>query len=90
MAFSQSNEKTDVMGNYVLKIIDCNFASVTAGEVITGLSNVVGSWYQPNVSDDHGINYNNYSDAGSTAKPGSVYIDGVTSDDTGQLFAIGN
>jgi len=89
MAFSSSKDVDITIGNYRGVVIDCNFAGVTGAEIKTGLASVKFAVYVPATSDDHGITYLNYSDAGSTVLGGSVYVDGVTSNDTGKLLVIG-
>lgn len=89
MAFSATKTINSVFGNLIVKVYDLNFDSVTAGEVKTGMGDVIFASYIPATSDKHGIVYHNYSDTGSTRAAGSVYIDGVTSSDTGKLFVIG-
>ena len=77
------------LGNVKAKIFNLTFTSVTGGKISTGLEQVLFASYAPATSDDHGIVYVNYSDAGSTASLGDVYVDGVTQNDTGKLFVIG-
>lgn len=89
MALTTSKTSDVSMGNKKAIVIDLTFTSVTGGEVKTGLSQVDFASYSPATSDDHGIVYVNYSDTGSTVSGGSVYVDGVTSNDTGKLFVFG-
>lgn len=77
------------LGNVKCKIFDLTFTSVTGAKVSTSFENVLVAIYIPATSDKHGITYVNYSDAGSTQSFGDVYVDGVTSDDTGKLLVIG-
>ena len=77
-------------GAFTFRKIGLTFTGVTGAEISTGLSNVIGAWYQPNGTDDHGIVYLNSASASTTEDDlGSVYIDSVTSDDTGFLYAYG-
>jgi len=78
------------LGAVKLKIIKCTFTSVTGGEVKSGFGQVIGAIYQPETSDDHGVVYMNSASASATEDDfGSVYVDGVTSDDVGYLYIIG-
>ena len=79
-----------VAGNVKRKYFDLTFTSVTGGEVKTGLSNVYFAVYVPSTTEDAGIVYLNSASASATEDDfGSVYIDGVTSDDTGYLMVEG-
>ena len=77
------------LGNAAAKVFDLTFTGVTGGKIPTGFGQVLFASYVPSTSDDHGIVYVNYSDAGTTTSFGDVYIDGVTSNDTGKLLVIG-
>lgn len=90
MALAIVRDQVITLGNANLHIIKCTFTGVTGGLIQTGMANVLAAWYSPRTSDDHGIVYPNFSDAGSTASAGDVYVDGVTSGDVGYLMVIGN
>lgn len=89
LSVSKDHANEELMGRKRVLFFDLTFTGVTGGEVKTGLANVVFAQYSPNKTDDHGVAYRNFSDAGSTAAAGSVYVDGVTSGDTGRLMVIG-
>jgi len=89
MAFTATQKEHNVFGSLKVKIFDLDFDSVTGGKISTGFNTVLYANYVPGVSDDHGIVYVNYSDAGTTASEGDVYVDAVTSDDTGKLLVFG-
>ena len=81
------------LGAFKVKILNVTAgASDTAMAVtkaLTGLTNVAFASYSPSTDDNHGIVYLNFSDAGSTASNGAVYIDSVANSNTGSLFIIG-
>jgi len=89
MAITSSRIHRDVLGSAYIEIHDITFTGVTGGAVVTGLGRVIGSQFQPTSHDNHGIVYDNYSDTGSTAKDGTVYIDSVQNGGTGKLLVIG-
>ena len=89
MAFSATTTKKTVVGDIRLHIFAVNFAGVTGAELKTGLTNVMSAHFSPAVTEEAALVYLNYSDTGSTAAPGSVYIDGVTSNDTGVVTVFG-
>jgi len=55
----------------------------------TGFNNIIDAQYTPHTSDDHGIIYKNYEDAGSTTSFGDIYIDSITASDEGTLRVVG-
>lgn len=78
------------VGRMKAKIFDVTFgAADTSGEIKTGLSNIQWANWMPRSSDDHGIMYLNFSDAGTTAAKGSVFIDSISNDDEGKLLVLG-
>ena len=89
MALTTSKIREDYIGGIKLQIHDLTFTSVTGGRISTGLNNVLAAIYVPSTSDDHGITYSNFSDAGSTSSFGDVYVDAVTQNDTGKLIVFG-
>lgn len=89
MALTTNEIDHDVEGSKIRKVIELTFTGVTGGKVVTGLQNVVSAVYQPTKTDDHGYVKRNSSDASGTFEAGSVYVDGVTSGDTGDLIVSG-
>lgn len=90
MAITNAKTMDEYVGQKKHQVFTVTFTSVTEGAVATGLDNVIFANFVNNTSEDDGIVYMNYSDAGSTAAKGQVYIYGVTSNDVGTLFVIGN
>jgi hypothetical protein len=90
MAFSSTVKKHDVIGTMQVKIIACDFASVTTGLVKTGFSNVFAAVFSNGVTEAQGLVKLNRNAADDAAEVGSVNISGVTSNDTGDLIVFGN
>ena len=90
-AFSYSRTYNGQLGGMQFHIYSLNFASVTGGVVLTGLSNAAHADLMNGVSDDSGILYLNCANAACASRVnGSISIESVTSSDTGSLFVIGN
>lgn len=90
MALTITKKAQGTFGPKTIIIYDLYFNGVTGGEIDTGLYNVSFADYSPRTSDDQGIVYPNYGDAGTTTEGGSVYVDSVTNGDYGRLMVIGN
>ncbi len=89
MAFSSSKLREENVGTLKLQVYDVNFASVTEGHVKSGFNNVVGAWFNNEVSEAQGLVVPNKDSAGSATEFGGVRVSGVTSSDTGKLFVLG-
>ena len=63
-------------------------ASDTSMTIPTGFANVVFASFVSTVDDAHDT-YLNYSDAGSTAALGTVYLDNIANSGTGTLLVLG-
>jgi hypothetical protein len=88
MAFSYTIKSRDVVGTKQKMVFDVNFASVTSGHIVTGLSNVVEATFNNDVSEDGKLEINR--DSGDTATEyGSVLLNGFTADDTGTVTVYG-
>ena len=68
-ALTATKDYGDVFGSKQMQTWSLTFTSVTGGAVSTGLNDVIFAAYSPSTSDDHGIVYLDYSDAGSTVDP---------------------
>lgn len=88
MAFSHSLVDRQMVGGLVMEIHDLNFASVTEGIIRTGLSDVLSAVFNNEVTEDQGLVKRNTSTGSDTAN-GAVFINGVTSSDTGRLVVHG-
>ena len=76
-------------GNVKAKVFDVSIgASDTSAQVKTGLQNVLMSIYVSKVDDAFDI-YDNYSDAGSTAAFGTVFLNNLANSAVGKLLVIG-
>lgn len=89
MAFSATKVYEGNIGGKKYQVYDLNFASVTEGLTSTGFNRVDFASFNNDVTETDGLLKTNFSDA-STASNGDVFINGVTSDDTGKLFVIGS
>jgi hypothetical protein len=89
MAFSSSVVKHDVIGSMQVKIVSCNFASVTTGLVKTGFSQVFAAVFNNGTTEAQGLVKINRNAADDGAEVGSVNVSGVTSNDVGQLIVFG-
>lgn len=89
MALSATRKEIFPVGNHICAIYDLSFASVTGAALVTGMNNVLFASYSPRTSDNHGIVYPNFSDTGTTAAPGTIYVDSVTANDYGRLMVVG-
>lgn len=88
--FSATKQKTLKMGGAYAIIYEVDFASVTAGTIVTGLNRVIFAHFTNEVTDDHGITNKNSATASVTEDdPGQVHISAVTSSDTGSVLIIG-
>lgn len=89
MALTTVKDADFPAGPKKFQIFDLTFgASDTAGEVKTGLSNVSYAAFISTTDDAHDT-YLNFSDAGSTAAAGSVYLNNVANSAVGKLLVIG-
>lgn len=89
MAFSATLVSSTPVGNKIEQVYSVNFASVTEGQVKTGLNNVEFAVFVNEVSDDQGIVQRNKNSAGNATEFGGVRISSVTSSDTGTLLVKG-
>lgn len=89
MAFSSEKLREESVGALKLQIYNVNFASVTEGQIKTGLNNVVAAMFQNEVTEGQGIVQRNKNSAGSATEFGGVRVSGVTSSDTGCLMVWG-
>jgi hypothetical protein len=89
MAFSYSKLQEQVIGGLRLQVYSVNFASVTAGHIKSGLSNVIHAHLNNAVSDDQGIVKPNKASGGGADEKGGIDISSVTSNDTGTMLVIG-
>ncbi len=88
MALVSSKTSHITMGNVIARTFDLTFTGVTSAEVKTGLGQIHFATYASTLDDAYDI-YANYSDAGTTRKVGSVFINNVGAGATGKLFVIG-
>ena len=89
MAFSKSKSTEQLVGLNKLQVFDLNFASVTSGDVVTGLDHIYSAVFNNQTSEAQGIVVPNVDTDGTTSKPGAIHISGVTASDLGQLTVIG-
>ena len=89
MATTVTNQKNGQIGNRVAITATLTAGSSdTAITFATGLANVDFAVFVPTTDEAHDI-YLNYSDAGSTAAAGTIYINNVGNSDAGNIFVIG-
>lgn len=90
MAFSSTRQRRELFGGLAVEIYEVDFASVTAGTVVSGLKKIFHAQYTPETTDDHGVVNKNSASASATEDDlGSCHISGVTSSDTGTLILFG-
>lgn len=80
MAFSSALKSRSIAGNVIMECYTVSFASVTSGDVSTGISDIHSAQFQNEVSEGQGI----------LVRSGQkVSLSGVTSNDTGTLLVVG-
>lgn len=90
MAFSSSVVKHDIFGTTQVKIINCDFAAVTAGHIKTGFGNVFAAHVNNEVTEGDGKAAINKASDGSAAEAGSVNLTGFTANDVATITVFGN
>lgn len=83
MTFSYTIKRRTVIGNLRLIIGTWNAASVTSGNILTGLNEIEFSDVVNKVSE------NDNAKIDDTSTGGTIAMTGVTSNDTGTFFAMG-
>ena len=89
MAISSTKVSEYVAGGQKHQIWNVTFASVTEGGIRTGLNQVLHANITEKTTEGQGIVHKNFSDNGTTAKAGDVYVYGVTSNDVISLQVVG-
>jgi hypothetical protein len=89
MALTATKLRDIPFGNIKKQTFDLTFGSSdTSGTVKTGLSKIDIALYISTVDDAFDI-YPDFSDAGTTASPGDVFINNVANSATGRLTVEG-
>jgi len=90
---TQVTDSAQPLGNKRMAIFNVTAGAsdtdITLSANDSGMENILYSSYSPSASDDHGIVFDNFSDAGVTAAAGAVFIDSISNSDTGKIFVIG-
>jgi hypothetical protein len=85
-----TKKEQHVMGGLVVQFYDIDLTGGdTSIEILTGLTNVVAATYTKETSEGKGLVHCNFSDAGSTAKAGSVFLSSCTAADNGKIVVFG-
>lgn len=80
MAFSSEKKARSIAGSLVIEVHSWNAASVTTGDISTGIAHVLSAVIQNEVTEGQGI----------VARDGQkVTLSGLTSNDTGTLIVVG-
>ena len=89
-ALTTTSDANFPCGNKLCLVKTLTFTSVTAGEVKTGLHDILYASYTPTKTATSPVVYINSASASAVEDDlGSIYLNGVTSGDTGMLFIIG-
>ena len=89
MAFVAVKIDEFVTGGRKRQIWKGTFTGVTAGAIATGLNQILHANITEQTTEGQGVAYKNFSDTGTTAKAGSLYIDGATASDVMSIEVVG-
>ena len=89
MAFTSVKVDEFVTGGRKRQIWTGTFTGVTAGAIKTGLNQVLHANITERTTEGQGVVYKNFSDTGTTASAGEIYIDGATASDIMSIEVVG-